>query len=55
MTVQVAVHVPSQTPVTYPIAVTSQSRQVTQANAFVQYALSPDGQAILQRYGFRKP
>jgi len=53
--VKVAVHVPSQTPVTYPIAVTSQSRQVTQANAFVQYALSPDGQAILQRYGFRKP
>lgn len=53
--VKVALRVPSQKPVTYPIAVTSHSKQATAANAFVQYALSAEGQAILQRYGFQKP
>lgn len=53
--VKVAVRVPSRTPVTYPIAVTTQSRQATQAAAFVNYVLSPEGQAILAKYGFHKP
>ncbi|SDO81432.1 molybdate transport system substrate-binding protein [Ralstonia sp. 25mfcol4.1] len=53
--VKVATRVPTPTPVTYPIAVTTQSRQAPQANAFVQYVLSPEGQATLARYGFQKP
>ncbi|MFJ5381447.1 molybdate ABC transporter substrate-binding protein [Cupriavidus sp. CER94] len=53
--VKVAARVPAATPVTYPIAVTTQSRQAPQANAFVQYVLSPEGQATLARYGFQKP
>lgn len=53
--VKVAVRVPNRTPVTYPIAVTTQTRQPAQAASFVQYVLSPAGQDVLARYGFQKP
>ena len=53
--VKVAVRVPSRTPVTYPIAITAQTKQAAQADSFVQYVLSPQGQAVLSRYGFQKP
>jgi len=53
--VRVALRVPSRTPVTYPIAVTAQTKQPTQAAAFVDYVLSPAGQAVLAKYGFHKP
>lgn len=53
--VKVAVRVPSRTPVTYPIAITSQTRQQKEAAQFVDFVASPEGQAILSRYGFRKP
>lgn len=53
--VKVAVRVPNRTPVTYPIAVTAQTKQGPQANSFVQYVLSPEGQAVLSKYGFQKP
>jgi molybdate transport system substrate-binding protein len=53
--VKVAVRVPNRTPVTYPIAITTQTKQPTQAASFVQYVLSPDGQAVLAKYGFQKP
>lgn len=53
--VKVAVRVPNRTPVTYPIAITAQTRQPAQAASFVQYVLSPDGQAVLAKYGFQKP
>lgn len=53
--VKVAVRVPSRTPVTYPIAVTSQTKQAAPAASFVNYVISPEGQAILARYGFQKP
>lgn len=53
--VKVAVRVPSQTPVSYPIAVTSDSKQAEMAARFVAYVLSPVGQATLARYGFLKP
>lgn len=53
--VKVAARVPTPTPVTYPIAVTAQARQAQQANAFVQYVLSPEGQATLAKFGFQKP
>ncbi len=53
--VKVAVRVPSQTPVTYPIAVTTREAAAKEAESFVAYVLSPAGQAILSRYGFQKP
>ncbi len=53
--VTVATRVPTTTPVTYPIAVTAQTKQAQQANAFVQYVLSAEGQATLAKYGFQKP
>lgn len=53
--VKVAVRVPSQTPVTYPIAVTARDAAAEQAQRFVTYVLSPAGQEILSRYGFQKP
>jgi len=53
--VKVAVRVPNRTPVTYPIAIITQTKQPTQAASFVQYVLSPDGQAVLAKYGFQKP
>lgn len=53
--VKVAVRVPSQTPVTYPIAVTTRETAAKEAESFVAYVLSPAGQAILSRYGFQKP
>ncbi|QBY52301.1 molybdate ABC transporter substrate-binding protein [Cupriavidus oxalaticus] len=53
--VKVAVRVPSRTPVTYPIAITSQTRQQKEAAQFVHFVASPQGQAILSRYGFQKP
>ena len=36
----------------YPIATVKDSTHATQAEAFVQYVLSPDGQAILEQYDF---
>ena len=36
----------------YPIATVKDSTHLTQAEAFVQYVLSPDGQAILVQYHF---
>jgi molybdate transport system substrate-binding protein len=53
--VKVAVRVPAQTPVTYPVAVTAQTKQPAQAAEFVAYVLSPAGQDILAKYGFQKP
>jgi molybdate transport system substrate-binding protein len=37
---------------TYPIAPISDSKNADLANAFVALVLSPDGQAILVKYGF---
>jgi molybdate transport system substrate-binding protein len=53
--VKVALRVPSQAPVSYPIAVTANTRQAEMAAKFVAYVLSPAGQATLARYGFLKP
>lgn len=53
--VKVAVRVPSQTPVTYPIAVTARDTAAKEAKSFVAYVMSPAGQEILSRYGFQKP
>ena len=38
-----------------PIAVTKEAPNPEAAQAFVDFTLSPDGQAILESYGFRSP
>ena len=40
---------------TYPIAVPSGSANQDSAAAFIDFVLSPDGQAILSSYGFGRP
>lgn len=51
--VRVVATVPTRTPITYPIAVTTRSRAADEAGRFVDYVLSAPGQSVLARYGFR--
>jgi molybdate transport system substrate-binding protein len=51
--VKVALNVPTQTPITYPIAQVEGSRHAADAQAFMDFVLSPAGQAVLAKYGFK--
>ncbi|QTO46801.1 molybdate ABC transporter substrate-binding protein [Burkholderia latens] len=51
--VKVALTVPTQTPITYPIAVVKDSRHATQAQSFIDFVASPQGQAVLSTFGFK--
>jgi molybdate transport system substrate-binding protein len=57
--VKVAFEVPLDAAIGYPIARTSTgtntSADAAEARRFIDYVLSPAGQAILARYGFQKP
>lgn len=53
--VKVAFEVPLDIAIRYPMAPTSGSTQPAEAKRFIAYVLSPAGQAILGRYGFRQP
>lgn len=53
--VRILATVPTQNTVSYPIAVSKNTRQRAEAARFVQYVLSAQGQAVLNRYGFGKP
>jgi molybdate transport system substrate-binding protein len=53
--VQVAMTVPTATPVRYPIAVTNKSQHADLARDFVAFIVSPDGEAVLKKYGFSAP
>lgn len=53
--VHVAMTVATATPIRYPLAVTSKSAHADPARAFVDFVVSPSGQAVLARYGFSKP
>jgi molybdate transport system substrate-binding protein len=53
--VKVAFEVPLDVAITYPIAATVAGANRAEAARFVGYVLSPAGQAVLGRYGFRKP
>ena len=44
-----------KTRVTYPIAVLERSKAQKEAQAFVDFVVSAEGQAILTKYGFSKP
>lgn len=53
--VQVALAPGGHTPVTYPVAVVSESRQKALAKEFAEYLRSPAAQEVLGRFGFAKP
>ncbi|MDE1182093.1 molybdate ABC transporter substrate-binding protein [Paraburkholderia sp.] len=51
--VKIALEVPTQTPISYPIAVVEGSHHAADAQAFIAYVLSPAGQALLAKFGFK--
>jgi molybdate transport system substrate-binding protein len=53
--VKVAFEVPLDVTISYPIATAAGSARRIEAARFVGYVLSPAGQAVLARFGFRKP
>jgi len=53
--VKVALTVPTETPISYPVAVVNGGPNVEAGRKFVDYLLSPAGQAVLAKYGFQKP
>jgi molybdate transport system substrate-binding protein len=53
--VRVAFEVPLDIPISYPIARTAAGADPREAKRFVDFVLSPAGQAVLAAYGFRKP
>lgn len=53
--VDVALRIPSTTPITYPIAVVSQSKHTNQARDFIAFVRSPQGQQLLADAGFLAP
>lgn len=53
--VTVVLSLASPEPVLYPMALTQHAGSSAAAQAFVSFALSGDGQAILAKYGFKKP
>ncbi|HTN29918.1 MAG TPA: molybdate ABC transporter substrate-binding protein [Pseudomonas sp.] len=53
--VAVAFSVPLDTAIRYPVARTRDSAQAAEAGRFIDYLLSPAGQAILARHGFDLP
>ncbi|TAL81274.1 MAG: molybdate ABC transporter substrate-binding protein [Candidimonas sp.] len=54
-TVKVVQRMASPQPVLYPIALTVHGQHNQDARAFIKFVLSPQGQAILARYGFTQP
>ena len=53
--VKVAFEVPTEIAIRYPIAPVTDSANTAEATRFIAYVMSPAGQAILAKYGFRKP
>lgn len=53
--VKVAFTVPTDTPISYPIAAVAGSPNADAARKFVEFVLSPAGQDVLAKYGFQKP
>ena len=53
--VKVALTIPTETPISYPIATIAGSPNPADARKFVEFVASPAAQAVLARYGFQKP
>ncbi len=47
--------IPLEKPVSYPVAVLAASKNKPEAAAFVAFLTSPEGAAVLAKYGFKKP
>jgi molybdate transport system substrate-binding protein len=52
--VRVVAEIPTVKPIIYPVAVVAASAQKEQAQAFIAYLKSAEGQAVLVKYGFKK-
>jgi molybdate transport system substrate-binding protein len=53
--VKIVEEIPVEKPVSYPAAVLAASKNKPEAAAFVAFLLSPEGSAVLAKYGFKKP
>jgi len=53
--VKLAFEVPLDVAIGYPIARTAGAANPAEAKSFIGFVLSPAGQAVLARYGFKKP
>lgn len=53
--VKVVYEVPLENPVIYPIATIKASKAPAAAQQFVDFVLSPEGQSVLEKYGFSHP
>lgn len=53
--VKVAFSLPTAVPIRYPVALVAGGPNAESARKFVDYLLSPAGQAVLAKYGFQKP
>lgn len=53
--VEVALVAEGHKPVLYPVAVATTGKNAAQGKAFVDFLLSPEGEAVLARYGFSRP
>jgi molybdate transport system substrate-binding protein len=53
--VKVALAVPTQSPIVYPIAPVAGNSNPAAATRFVEFVVSPPAQAVLARHGFRAP
>jgi molybdate transport system substrate-binding protein len=53
--VKVVATIPTETPVTYPIAVIAAGPQAAAGRRFADFVQAPAGQAILAKYGFGRP
>jgi len=53
--VKVAAVVPTETPISYPVAVIGTGPNAEGGKQFIAFLLSAPGQAVLAKYGFQKP
>lgn len=53
--VKVLFSVPTDSPISYPVAALAGSRNGDGARMFVGFLLTPTAQAVLERFGFQKP
>jgi molybdate transport system substrate-binding protein len=53
--VKVAAEVTGHKPITYPIALLAASKEKAMGQAFLDFVQGEEGQAILGKYGFKKP
>jgi molybdate transport system substrate-binding protein len=53
--VRVVTTVPTETPVSYPVALIAAGPQAANGRKFVDFLMAPAAQAVLARYGFGRP